>query len=373
MLVWLKRLKPNHSTLPAALLATAFCGVSLLLIWTAPTSSQSEMTRYGKALTQTLADSNAGLMLRAEHIQLAVIANMVHRYPEVSGVIFYSPNQNIIAVSGNTQTPLKFTAAATLDDTISGYVSIFLAAETFAKPTPVGRWLLTLATLLFSPFLSLGILQISSRGNRSLPIVSVPDPIATKPQPSFALTLNLHNQMALPLELRTSAIEDAMTMALEVCAIYDGMAVALQEKGIMVLLDMRSVSAEQAIYAAFLLQRLLTDFETHGEFRCYLNTLQCPGSPAELALLSVDSLEQTADINSLLTLATLAKAPVVLIDELIYTQIEEATKTWATEFQHPLLEDLGAVRPIYAIHNLPAEQADTVSSQAKLILGFNTP
>ena len=127
------------------------------------------------------------------------------------------------------------------------------------------------------------------------------------------------------------------------------------------------------IYAAFLLQRLLTDFETHGEFRCYLNTLQCPGSPAELALLSVDSLEQTADINSLLTLATLAKAPVVLIDELIYTQIEEATKTWATEFQHPLLEDLGAVRPIYAIHSLPAEQADTVSSQAKLILGFNTP
>ena len=98
--------RPNQSTLPAAILATAFCGISLLLIWTAPLSSDREITRYGEALSETLAHSSAGLLLHQERIELAVFANQISQYPEVAGVIFYSASNEIIVLSGNTDTGL---------------------------------------------------------------------------------------------------------------------------------------------------------------------------------------------------------------------------------------------------------------------------
>ncbi len=330
------------------------------------------MARYGKALAQTLADSNAGLLLHTQRIELAVIANMVSRYPEVAGVVFYSASNEIIALNGSTEHGNHYTASATLDDTITGYVSVVLSSTAFAQPFRWVSWLLTLGALALSPFLSLGLLQLSASGNRSLPIVSVPEPKARRPQPSFALTINLHNQMALSRDQRISAVEDAMTMAQEVCAIHQGMAIPIAERGVILLFDPKNIPPAQAVCASFLLQHMLAEFETDGRFRCYLDVIECPGSPADMEQLSADALAETADLDNMLTLAALARAPIVLISEAVYTKLAEIEKTWAAVFEHPLLEDLGNAIKVYSINALPTDQAQLVDSQATLILGFNS-
>ena len=371
MLVWLKRLKPNQSTLPAALFATLFCGVCLLVIWSPRTNDQAEQARFGKALAQTLADSNAGLLLHAQRIELAVIANMVNRYPEVSGVVFYSANNEIIALSGNTEQGNHFTASATLDDTITGYVSIVLDASAFTPSPRLGAWLLSVLILALTPFLSLGLLQLSARGNRSLPIVSVPETKPPEPQACFCITINLHNQMALSREQRTRAIDDAMTMAQEVCAIYQGIALPVAERGVVMLLDPNSVPGAQAICAAFLTLQLLNQFETDGQFRCFLHIIESPGSPIDLEQLTLHELTGDVDVDTLLTVAALAKAGHVLISEAVYSRLEDTEKVWSRVFYHPLLEDLYGADQAYAISELPDQQAHLINNQASLILGFS--
>lgn len=368
---WWKKFRPNQSTLPAAILATLFCGVGLLLIWTQPLKTDREMARYGEALSETLAHSSAGLLLHQERIDLAVVANQISQYREVAGVIFYSANNEIIVLSGTTESSSHFIAPATLDDTITGYVSVVLNEAAFAAPARIGAWLLSLLILAISPFLSLGILQLSARGNRSLPIVSVPEPVVAEAQPSFALTLNLYNQLALDKDSRQSAITDALNMAYEACAIHQGIAVEIPERGAMILFDQKSVSGGQAICASFLIQRLLHEFETPGKFRCYLTEIDCPGCPAELNQLNLEDLEEHADIDMLITLAALAKPDTVLLSEAVYSKLSNEEKVWSRLFNHPLIEDVDASDHTYLVSELPAEQAKLVDSQATLILGFN--
>ena len=367
----LRKFRPNQSTLPAAILATAFCGISLLLIWTAPLSADREITRYGEALSETLAHSSAGLLLHQERIELAVVANQISQYQEVAGVIFYSASNEIIVLSGNTDTGLHFIAPATLDDTITGYVSVVLNKTAFAVPTRFGAWLLSLLVLGLSPFLSLGILQLSATGNRSLPIVSVPEAAPPEEQSSFALTLNLYNQLALDKDSRQTAITDALNMAHEACAIHPGIAVEIPERGALILFDQKTVTGGQAICASFLLQRLLAEFETPGKFRCYLTEVTCQGSPGELVQLELSDIEADTDIDMLITLAALARPDTVLLSESVYSKLNNEEKVWSRLYSHPLIDDVSASDHTYLVSSLPEEQARLVDSQANLILGFN--
>ena len=367
---WWKRFKPNQATLPTALLATAICGVCLLLLWTRSDVSDNAMTRYGEAPAQTLAHANAGRLLQSDRIELALIASQVNRLGEVAGVVFYSATNEIVALSGNTEHGRHFTASATLDDTITGYVSIVTATEEFEPAPRIGAWLLTFCILAATPFLTLGLLQLSARGNRSLPIVSVPEPSAATPHPSFSLTINLHNQLALTRAQRDAAIADAVNMAQEVCAIHPGIAVAVPERGAVVLFDQGLVSAGAAICAAFLTARLLEEFETEGEFRFYLDVMESPGAPGDLDQLSYDQLREHTDIANVMTLAALAKARSVLVAESVYDALTDDEKPWAHTFEHPLLEDITNQANIYSVTELPDQQSELVDNQARLILGF---
>ena len=367
---WWKRFKPNQATLPTALLATAISGVCLLLLWAPSDVSDNAMTRYGEALAQTLAHANAGRLLESDRIELTLIASQVNRFDEVAGVLFYSAANEIVALSGDTEHGRHFTASATLDDTITGYVSIVIATEAF-KPAPrIGTWVLTLGILAATPFLTLGLLQLSARGNRSLPIVSVPDPKSAAPYPCFSLTINLYNQLALARTQRDAAIADALNMAQEVCAIHPGIAVAVPERGAVILFDRGLVTAGTAICAAFLTAQLLEEFETEGEFRFYLDVAESPGAPGELAQLSYDQLRKNADIDNLMTLAALAKVRSVLVAEPVYEALAEHEKHWAQTFEHPLLEDMTSQANTYSVTELPDQQSELVDNQARLILGF---
>jgi len=329
------------------------------------------MTRYGGALSQTLANTNASPLLHGERIELAVIANQVTRYDEVAGVVFYTANNEIIALSGSTDSGDHFTAPATLDDTITGYVSVVLASQAFAPSSRLGAWLLSLLALAASPLLSLGILQLSSRGNRSLPIVSVPEPTASAPKPSFCLAINLHNQLALARPRRAAAVADAMNMASEVCAIHQGIAVTVPERGVALLFDEDAVNAGHAVCASFLMQHLLKEFETDGEFRVFLDKVVCASSPADMSHMTLDALQEIADTDRLMTLAALARSDTALVSEAVYAELSDTERTWARVFAHPLLEDVSDTTHTYSVNQLPEQQAKLVASQAMVILGFN--
>lgn len=328
------------------------------------------MTRYGNALSRTLANSNAGLLLHKQRIELAVIANHVLRYDEVLGVVFYDTNREVIALSGSIDLAHHYPTMATLDDTSTGSVSVVLSETAFVRAPRIWAWVLSFAVLAVAPFISLGVLQFSARGNRSLPIVSLPRASVDNLQSSFCLTANLHNQLALAREQRTTAVADAMNMAQEVCAIYQGIAVTVPERGVVILFDQQMVNASQAACASFLLQQLLAEFETQGSFRCYLNQTNCPGSPADMDMLSFDTLQAETDIDELMTLAALAKQQTVLLSEAVYAALSDTEKTWATVFSHPLLADVNDANHTYTIQQLPTQQAQLVDSQAMLILGF---
>ena len=370
MSAWWKRFKPNQSTLPAAALATVFCGIPLLMIWTVPPSQSTNVDRFGSALSRTLAHSSAGLILNQERIALSVIANQVSQYDEVEGVVFYTASNEIIVLSGATEASENFVASANLDDTLAGYVKIYLDREAFAPPARTLSWLLSILCLGVAPFLSLGMLQLSARGNRSLPIVSVPEPPAAKKQSSFCLTINLYNQLALGRQARQGAIADAITLAQELCAIHPGIFVEVPERGVIILLEPKNVTSAQAICASFLVQRLLSEFETQGVFRAYLSKVECPGSPAEMQSLSIGTLEEDVDIDSCLTLAALARPHTALVSEDIYQALQDSEKVWAKVFTHPLLEDVETTAHTFLIDALPPQESDLVDSQAMLVLGF---
>ncbi len=368
---WWKRFKPNQSTLPAALIATAICGVALLVIWTPPRSPEADIDRYGEALSQTLGHANAGLMLNQDRIALAVIANEVANFDEVAGVVFYSAGNEIVALSGSTDPDSHFTAQATMDDTIAGYVTVVLNKAAFAPPARPWDWLLSIAVLIGAPFVSLGILQLSARGNRSLPIVSVPEPAPPAMQSSFVLGINLYNQLGLSRAQREQAVEDALTMAREVCAIHHGFALPIDDKGVLMLFDRGMVDAGQAVCASFLMLTLLEEFETEGAFRCHLSETECPGAPGELTDLPLEAIEETTDINRLMMLAALARPSTLLVEEIVCEHLEADERAWTEAYDHPLLVDLDAEGQTYWIAALPERQSQLIESQATVILGFN--
>ncbi|MEM9622750.1 MAG: hypothetical protein AAF993_13945 [Pseudomonadota bacterium] len=359
----------NKSILPAAALSAALVAAGLLPIWTAQAPVEAEMNRYGQALARSLALSSAGHLLHRDRIELAVIANEMVAMEEVAGIMFFDTNNEIIAISGSSNAGKHHTAPATLDDTMTGYASVVLRAEVFATAPPIWQWLLTGLVILGAPFISLILLQLSARGNRSLPIVSLPD-TATVPQRSYCLAINLHNQMALERTAREQAVADAADMANEVCAIHQGLVVVIPLRGVMILLDASQIDAEQCLNAGMLTTRLLDQYETYGQFRCFISTTTSPGSPAVLPDLSREALAETTDIDAMLTLAALSKADTVLLHTAVFDDLPESVQHGCHPLAHPLLTDL-TDDGVYACTRLTDAGEQWVDNQSNLILGFN--
>ena len=336
---WWKRLKPNRSTLPAAALASLLCGIALIAIWSPPQSAVDNIKRFGDSMASTLAQSNAGRMLRQEKIELSVIANQIAADPGIVGVAFYSAGNEILALSGSLDQQPHFTAQATLNETVTGYVTVVVDEAPFLPPARPLAWLLSIAVMLAVPFLSLGALQLTANGNRSLPIVSVPETAPAQPQTSYCLLVNLYNQLALGGSARHQSIDDAITMATETCAVYQGLPVRLGERGVALLFDRDEVSAWQSVGAAFLLMRLLLRYETQGEFRYFLTQAECPDSPAEMAAMSAEDLGRSLDVDQAMTIAALARPATLLIADGVTRTLGESEAPHCSTFAHPLLAD----------------------------------
>ena len=369
-MTWWRRFRPNKATFPAALVATLLCSFGLFLLWFDSGSTEFEMDRYGNSVVSTLAQTTAGDLFDDERINLALTANHLTANPEVAGVTFYNAGNEIVATSGQQKPTYRYTATAILDDTTAGYVSIILDPEAFERQIPWLRGLLTLMIIMLTPVLAMLALQLSARGNRSLPIVSVRKE-GVEAQAVYVIALTLNNQYALSREAQIAAIQDALAMAQEVCALYPGIPLALNEKGIALVLAKEGLGGLKALYAAFLIQRLLSEYETDGEFRCFLSESHSVINPAEAAKMDLQQLSNFDDLENTLTLASLAKANTLLVDQLVFDGLDENEKTWARHFNHPILEDLAPATHIFDIPELPEQEAALIKDQATLILGFS--
>ncbi|MFT7654514.1 MAG: hypothetical protein ACI9UU_003634 [Candidatus Azotimanducaceae bacterium] len=353
--------------MPAAL-ATCLCVVMLLLLWVPERTPTAIMNQYGESLTTAIAQSTGGQLLHQERIELAVIATDIAAYPEVSGVVFYDQGHEILAMAGNQVMNDHFTAHAAIDDTITGYVSITLSTDAFTAPTPWLSWLGSLFVLIGVPFLTVGTLQLTMKGNRSLPIVSVPDNPEGAEQDAFCLIINLHNALALGKQGSTNALGDGLTMAQEVCALHPGFSTIANSRGVLVLFDKVTVSASQAICAGSLLLELLEEYETLGEFRGYLDRCQVPRSPAELTSIDLSDLDDDFDLEHLLIMAALARPRALLISDVVQKALQTSQSHWAVPFHHPMLDE-GQV--VHCVSELPEQQARLVAGQKTVILGFS--
>ena len=328
------------------------------------------MQRFGTGLSAALAATVAGHLIHKDRIELAVIANDMVAVDEVSGVAFYDTQHDILALAGETDLAKHYTASASLDDTITGFVVVALNDQAFDADNHLWQWLASAAVLLLVPLLATLAVQVSNRGSRSLPIVSVPDPTPAVPQESFCLTVNIHNQFGMQGATKKQAQADALTMALEVCAIYSGAAATIDQRGIALLFDRETVTSTQTLFAAFLLLKLLDEFETEGEYRCYLSTIHSPSAPGEMSSLQLDTYDGDL-IDRHLLLAALCKPGMVLLSDQVHAALDASGKTWAEPFAHPLLDDEPLTETQYCVRTLPPAQADLIASQAEVILGFS--
>ncbi|NKC00250.1 MAG: hypothetical protein GKR90_17440 [Pseudomonadales bacterium] len=368
MALWFDRLKPSKQSLPIAVLATGITAVTFLLLWYPSHNADAEMSRFGESLARSVAHMSAGHLVHKDRIELAVLANELITQPEIAGVAFYDTTNDILAMSGTSELINQYMAPAALDDTITGYVSIVLDKSSFQADLELGRWLLTLLTVIAVPFLSVAALQFSARGNRSLPIVTVPDqPSGAEPQQSFALYINLHNQLALSHNEAKQALQDAMSMAQEVGAVHHGVAALLASRGIVLLFDRTSVDADQALCGSALIQSLLEEFETAGEFRCYLDTLKCPSAPTDLSPDEVDELLAEKSFEDPLMLAAIARPGSILFSNSVAEVL--GTREWVRAFDHPILDE-AQENEVYVVDALPDSMAELVTRQSRLILGF---
>jgi len=364
------KFRASRVTLPAAAIATVLCAACLFAIWFERPDGQAEMDRYGNALATTLADTTAAALFEERRITLTVIANRLTTLNEIAGVAFFDQSNELMAMSGVQRSDTSFDAQATIDDTRSGSVRVTLNRQAFAPPISWALWLLSLLTVLFTPPLTVMAIQFSTQGNRSLPIVSVPNE-PDQDQPAYLLTVKLHNQRSLNRQEQTQAIEDALTMGREVCALYPGLAVSLQERGLALLISKAEASGRNAVYASLLLQRLLREYETQGEFRCLLSTTVSPSDPAEATSIKTEALEGMTNVEQNLTLASLAKANTALMGADIFEDLSEAQRQWAQPFRHPILEDLAPEGVFYCVEALPEQEQALITEQAQVVLGFN--
>lgn len=366
MAAWLNRLNISKQNLLPAALASLLATGACVTTWYPNENLDAEMSRFGTSLARSVAHMSAGHLVHKDRIELAVLANELLLENEVAGVAFYDANDDIIAMSGTNEMISQYTAPATLDDTFTGYVSIVLNKEAFAPPSNLSRWLWTLLILVSAPFLTLIGIRLANRGgSQSLPIVTVPETPESPPQTSFGIYINLHNQLALSKSDLKNALNDAMTMAQEVCAIHHGIPIPLGSQGALILFDRTSVDAEQAICGSALVQTLLSEFDTQGHFRCYLDTVACPKGPHELDADELDTLKHGLNSDTAFTRAAISKASTILISSSVYQEMKNST--WVSSFSHPILED---EEHLYLVEDLPEAMASLVAKQSELILGF---
>ena len=203
--------------------------------------------------------------------------------------------------------------------------------------------------------------------NRSIPIISVKNQPNSK---AFYIVINLINRLSMQKTLVEQALQDAETMSKEVAALYEGSTIRVEELGICLALPNATCNAKQALDAVFLLQVLLGEYYTAGQFRCFLKEGAWTSKEDYMEGSDFKSFFSTKDFSAWLTLAALSQKDTALVSSTIIPELPNEVRQHANNFEHPLVRDVDTVEQIYLIKELPEVDEELISQQAKMILEF---
>ena len=113
---------------------------------------------------------------------------------------------------------------------------------------------------------------------------------------------------------------------------------------------------------------LLADYETEGQFRCYLSEMESDRSPADMTELKSEDLDPEFDMEHALTLAALSRSGSLLVDAVCQAELSSDEGSWCEPFAHPLLDE---DEKVFVVSQLPEPQAELVNSQKTVILDFS--
>ena len=323
--------------------------------------------RYANSTTKLLSYASKNYVIERDLINLTLLGKEAIKSTEIDRLVFYDLDNKILGVVGTSLTGPHYTEPIIDDGILAGYITVSLNPEAFDK-LPIGLMAITGSSVIFVVTLIFFLLTIpKKRTTTSIPIVAVPE---KEDFPAFSLFVNVHNRLSLSEESNISAIDDALTMASEVCALRPGYAFRLLDQGILVLFDTEEAVAYDGVKAAWLLQQLLLELETPALYRFFMSTCISDGKPSELSeSIAAKEIFSHHEANLAFRFASLTKENTISLSADLYNSLSTSQKESCLLFEHPVLEDIAEGRSLYTLTKNEDEE-ETIKTQVDMILGF---
>jgi hypothetical protein len=339
---WILRVKQVRRDLLLALVVSALVSGALLRLHGHDSAMEADNQALGESLAAGLAGLAVEPLTNRDRIALGVLANRLVALDQISGITIYTVDDEMMAISGDSQRGYPVTQAITQDNSVVGYVRIML----ISNPTSddAGYTGLGLAITLLLPLLVVSLWQMPWQRLR-LPAapVDAPNTVPEAPPPPPVahglLALNLFNQLTLKPEIREQELAHAQAVAESVADLYAANVSLLPGTGLLLSFD-GSADPErpfQVLCAAFLLARLLADAESHGQYRLGLHTVTLPANnqaPTDLA-----------EIQDAALLSAVARPKTLAVSDALFASIEQPDRVMAEPMRNPLLNQLESTEP----------------------------
>lgn len=336
---WILHVKRLRRELLLAMAVSCLVGTSILSLHDHDTARAADDQALGQALAAGLAKLAVEPLANRDRIALGVLANRLVALEQISGITVYTVDDEMLAISGDTQRGQTVTEAITRDNSVVGYVRIMLAAPASAGGSENG-WM-AFAVMSLSPLLLVALWQLpwreiqlrSAQRETSAEIrVSEPEPAA--PVAHTLLAVNLFNQLTLKPELRDRELAHAHHVADAVAERYDAEVEALSGTGLLLVFAGSDEPDRpyQTLCAAFLLARLLFEADTHGQYRLGLHT-------AKLVDEDRPSLE-LLEVQDAALLSAVARPATLAVSHALFQSIPNPGRVVATPMRNPLLNQL---------------------------------
>jgi len=346
-------------------LASIITALGITTIWIYNYEKFSGQERYASSMTKLLSYASKNYVIERDVINLTLLSKEATKMAEIDRLVFYDLDNKILGVVGTSLAGPHYTEPIIDDGILAGYITVSLNQEAFDQ-LPVTLMITTISLVVLIVTLIFFALTIPKKQiTNSIPIVAVPDKENCS---AYSLFVNVHNRLSLSEELNKSAIDDALTMANEVCALRPGSAFKLSDQGILVLFDREGTIAYEGIKAAWLLQQLLVELETPALYRFFISTCINEGKPSELSVATPETFSPQ-EASLAFRVASLTKENDISISEELFSSLSESQQDSCQIFEHPVLEDIAEGQNLYTLTKKQDEK-DTIKRQVDMILGF---
>ena len=253
----------------AATYLLAVCLVLSIWHYTALGDAQNRLVAFGNTSADRLSELAVKPLLSNDNLALSALTNDMAMFNEIAGISIYSVDGQLLAVAGNfaphTTLP-TYSQEITVQDTIAGYVNIFInpdAFQTSLSDKVLRSWWLCATGLLTVIGVVIGL---AFRANLSVSDPSIKEGSSSHAS-AFILVVNVFNQISLPADARTRAMSVATARSNRVANLYAARATLLTGTGVALAFDQTDAQDRsfEVVCAALLLSRAL-DAMNHDHY-----------------------------------------------------------------------------------------------------------